>query len=85
MTLGEARAAWPDKVLWLNFPSSVHLKPDEQVKRATIDMLNEVSSCRGIIVGITEDMPPERWRGSCQAIMDGLEQHAQECPAAYRG
>jgi hypothetical protein len=85
MSLGEARAAWPNKVLWLNYPSSVHLRPDDQVKQATIDMLNEVSSCRGIIVGITEDMPPERWRGSCQAIMDGLEQHALEHPAAYKG
>ena len=26
MSLGEARQAWPDKVLWLNFPSSVHLQ-----------------------------------------------------------
>ena len=83
MTLGEARVAWPDKVLWLNFPSALHLKADAEVRQATIALLDEVPSCQGIIMGITEDMPPERWQGSCQAIMDGLQQHAREHPHKY--
>jgi hypothetical protein len=83
MTLGQARAAWPDKVLWLNYPSALHLKDDVTVRDATIALLEELSSCQGIIMGITEDMPPERWQGSCQAIMDGLEQHAREHPQKY--
>ena len=40
MTLAEARKAWPDKVLWLNYPSSLHLKSDarvEQVERMLAD------------------------------------------------
>jgi hypothetical protein len=83
MTLGEARAAWPDKALWLNYPSSLHLKSDARVEQATVDMLNELSTTRGIIVGITEDMPPHRWRDSCRAIMRGLAQHAREHPRKY--
>jgi hypothetical protein len=84
MTVGEAREAWPDKVLWLNFPSSVHLKSDTEVERATVDLLNDLTTIDGFIVGITEDMPPDRWQGSCQAIMDGLERHAREHPHMYR-
>lgn len=76
MSLADARDAWPDKVLWLNFPSSLHLKTDEEVTQATIDLLDEVDSTDGIIMGITEDIPEFRWRDSCRAIMDGLEQHA---------
>ncbi|MBC7236562.1 MAG: hypothetical protein H5T69_12050 [Chloroflexi bacterium] len=83
MTLAEARAAWPDKVLWLNFPSSVHLRPDDEVEAFTVDLLNELDSCRGLIMGITEDIPEERWQASCRAIMDGLERHAREYPAKY--
>ena len=83
MTLGEARAAWPDKALWLNFPSSLHLKTDAEVEQATVDMLNELPTMDGIIVGITEDMPPRRWRGSCRAIMDGLERHVREHSRLY--
>jgi hypothetical protein len=83
MTLGEAREAWPDKALWLNFCSSLHLRPEAEVEQATVDMLDELAAVDGIIVGITEDMPPDRWQDSCRAIMDGLERHARERPHLY--
>lgn len=84
MSLGEARAAWPDKVLWLNFPSSLHLRPDPEVEQATVDLLNQVETVDGLIMGITEDIPPNRWQRSCTAIMDGLARHARERPEVYR-
>jgi hypothetical protein len=83
MTLGQARAAWPDKVLWINFPSSLHLSPDAEVEQATVDLLNQLTTIDGLIVGITEDIPEWRWQGSCRAIMDGLERHARERPELY--
>jgi len=78
MTIAEARQAWPDKVLWLNFPSSVHLRPDAEVEKTTIDLLNQAGNIDGLIMGITEDIPPDRWQNSCRAIMNGLERHARE-------
>lgn len=83
MTLAEARQAWPDKVLWLNFPSSVHLRPDAEVKKVTIDLLNQAGGINGLIMGITEDIPPDRWQNSCKAIMDGLECHSREHKNLY--
>ena len=83
MTLAEARRAWPDKVLWINFPSSVHLKPDAAVERTTVDLLDQAGGVDGLIMGITEDIPPDRWQNSCRAIMNGLERHAHENPARY--
>ena len=77
MTLAEARAAWPEKVLWLNFPSSLHLGTDTDIKSAVTGMLGEPESPDGIIMGITEDIPPERWQNSCNAIMDGLEEFSR--------
>lgn len=73
MTLGEAREVWSDKVIWLNFPSSVHLKTDEEVEKTTIGLLGQLKNTDGIIMGITEDMPENRWRNSCRAIMDGID------------
>lgn len=84
MTLKEAREAWTDKVIWMNFPSSVHLQPDRQVTQKTVELLNELNSIDGIIMGITEDIPEHRWQNSCGAIMDGLELHAAANPALYR-
>ncbi|MBP6507166.1 MAG: hypothetical protein KA257_06340 [Opitutaceae bacterium] len=83
MTLAEARAAWPDKVLWINFPSSVHLQPDAAVEQTAVDLLNEACPVDGLLVGITENMPSERWADSCRAIMDGLDRHARERPERY--
>lgn len=83
MSLSQARKAWPGKVLWLNFPSSVHLKSDREVEKATIELLNEVESVDGLIMGITEDIPAHRWPGSCLAIMAGLRKHAQQHPGLY--
>lgn len=84
MTLGEARRAWPDKVVWMNFPSSVHLRPDKEVERTTVALLNEVETVDGILVGVTEDVPADRWQGSCRAILDGLDRHARESPHLYQ-
>ena len=83
MTLAEARSAWPDKTLWINFPSSVHLRSDAEVEQFTVDMLSELDGIDGLIVGITEDIPQDRWQGSCRAIMDGLARHARANPAMY--
>ena len=81
MTLTEARAAWPEKVLWLNFPSSLHLSDDETVENTTVSLLDELDSTHGLIMGITEDIPADRWQDSCRAIMRGLKQHAAEYPS----
>ena len=82
-TLAQARAAWPDKVLWINFPSSVHLQPDATVERVAFDLAEQAGATEGILVGITEDMPPERWQDSCRSIMDGLDRHARTRPDRY--
>lgn len=83
MTLREARTAWPDKVLWINYPSSIHLRPDDEVEALAYSLLDELDSCRGLLVGITEDVPEQRWRGSFAAIMDGLDRHAAQHPERY--
>jgi hypothetical protein len=83
MTLAEARAAWPDKVLWLNYPSSMHLKGDAEVAEGAFELLDSLDSVDGVIMGITEDVPQDRWRDSFRAIMDGLDRHAAERPELY--
>lgn len=78
MTLAEARAAWPGKVLWINFPSSLHLRPDAEVEQAAINLVEEAGNVDGLLFGVTENMPLDRWQNSCRAIMNGLDRHAQE-------
>jgi hypothetical protein len=72
MTLAEARAAWPDKILWINFPSAVHLDTVEEVSLVTENLLAQIGSPEKFIMGITEDIPENRWRETIPAILDVL-------------
>jgi hypothetical protein len=70
----EARAAWPDKVLWLNYPCAWHLRPEDGVREGTVRLIEEADG--GLIIGITDDVPTDRWRGNFTAIMDGIDEMA---------
>lgn len=67
LTMAEARAAWPDKVLWINFPSSRHLASDEEVWQTTRELV-AAGSGGPLLIGITEDVPAHRWQRSFLAI-----------------
>ena len=68
MTLAEARAAWGDKTLWINFPSSVHLDGPEKVAKVTDDLLDQIDPFEGFIMSITEDIPEHLWRDNMLAM-----------------
>ena len=77
LSVAEARAVWPDKILWINFPSSVHLAPAERVKEATRAILAEAAPGEGFLIGVTEDIPEDCWRRSLGAIADVLEEEGR--------
>ena len=77
LTLAEARAAWPEKILWINFPSSVHLSSDEVVYETTRDLIAQDGGSQKLLIGITEDVPEPRWQGSFQAISRAIAEHGQ--------
>jgi len=73
--VGEAFAAFGDKVLWINWPSAAHLLPMEGAREKTRDMVRQAKAANGrFIIGITEDVPPDRWQAVFAAIMDGTEE-----------
>lgn len=57
LSLTDARQAWPDKTIMVNFPSSVHLGGVPAVEARARELLREVVSARRFIFGIMEDMP----------------------------
>ena len=84
MTVAEARAAWPDKVLWLNFPCETHLQPEAEISAMAMSLVDQAGTPDGLLIGITDDVPENRWRQSFTAIMDGLEQHGRDRDDRYR-
>ena len=74
MTLAEARNAWPDQVLWINFPSSLHLKDEATIRATARELVDAIDVSEKFIMGITETVPNDRWRKSFHAIADGLRE-----------
>jgi len=74
LTLAEALAAWPDKVLWINFPSSLHLAGLEVIRRTTREFIEAAAGTHRLIIGITEDMPEDRWRENLLAISEVINE-----------
>ncbi|MDI6775346.1 MAG: uroporphyrinogen decarboxylase family protein [Verrucomicrobiota bacterium] len=78
MSLADALEAWPGKALWINFPSSVHLASPDKIRRKTRELLDAAAADakkRGrnrLIIGLTEDIPEDRWQASLQAISDEI-------------
>jgi hypothetical protein len=74
MSLADALAAWPDKVLWINFPSSLHLADNLTIEATTRSLVREASPGNRFILGVTEDIPEDCWRRSLAAIAHGLDE-----------
>jgi len=72
MTMKEARQAWPDKIIWINFPSSQHLQPKEKIMQITEQIIDD-GGPEGLLIGITDDVPEFRWQESFTAIMDAID------------
>jgi hypothetical protein len=75
MTMRDAREAWPGKVLWINYPSSVHLRSEKDVENVTVELLQAVDPADGFIIGITENLPEGRTDGNYRAILDGIDRY----------
>jgi hypothetical protein len=73
MSLADALAAWPGKVVWVNFPSSLHLADDEAIVAAARSLVCEASPGNRFILGVTEDIPESQWRRSLAAIARGFD------------
>jgi hypothetical protein len=72
MTMAEARRQWPDKIIWINFPSPLHLQPPERMDGYVRDILEAAAPCDRFLFGITEDIPEGVWQMSLPAISKAL-------------
>jgi hypothetical protein len=80
-SVSEARAAWPGKALWINYPSAWHLRPPQGVYDGTVQLIREAAPGDGFIIGITEDLPQGRWSDNLPAIAQAINDEAGGEPA----
>jgi len=61
-------AMWPEMRMYMNFPSSVHLAAPSEIRRTADEILAQAGHSGRLVVGITENMPPDAWRTSYPEI-----------------
>ena len=67
-SIREARQRWPDKALWINFTSSMHIESTSAIEAHTRELLEEAGSTRGFGISVTEDAPVEALEKSLAVI-----------------
>jgi hypothetical protein len=75
--VAEAVSMWPEKRLWLNFPSSVHLHPPEQIRATADQILADAGHTGRLQIQVSENVPLDVWRTSLPVIADAIEAFGQ--------
>jgi hypothetical protein len=72
-SVADAIRLWPEKRLWVNFPSSVHLRPYEAVREEAERILQDGGHSGRLHIQFSESVPYTVWQTSFQAIVDAVE------------
>ncbi|NLE45319.1 MAG: hypothetical protein GX620_11410 [Chloroflexi bacterium] len=72
MPVADAVTLWPEKRLWMNFPSSVHLRTPAVVRAAADEILQIAGHTGRLWIQISEDVPPGRWRVTFPIIDEAI-------------
>lgn len=72
LSVAEAREAWPDKSLWINFTSCIHVAGVKAIREHTLELLRQAYPGNGFVISITEDVPGEVRKESFATIAQTL-------------
>jgi len=75
--IAAAVAMWPRMRLFVNYPSSVHLRPADEVRAVADDILQAAGHTGRLQIQISENVPLYAWRTSLPAIADAVESYGR--------
>ena len=64
---------WPEMRLFVNFPSSVHLRPPEAVRAEATKILDAAGHTGHLQIQISENVPLDVWRVTMSTIAEAIE------------
>jgi len=76
VTVAEALRIWPDKVIWANFPSSMHLASEDEIEALTRELIAQAAPGHRFLLGVMEDIPAQVGDRSLRAIARAIRQAA---------
>lgn len=72
-SVADARRMWPGMRLWVNFPSSCHLRGYAGARAVAERLLEEDGSSGLLQIQVSENVPKHAWRESYRAIAHAIE------------
>lgn len=70
ISLTEAKAIWPDKILFINTPPHLALSEPEEVRKGYRALAEEWGNKRGLLIEHSEDMPLDKVETHLSAALD---------------
>lgn len=77
LSVEEAKAAWPEKVVWVNFPGAMFLETAENIHAYTLDLLRRGAPGGRLVIGCTEEFPLDAFDKTFTAIGQALADYEQ--------
>ncbi len=74
-SVAAARRMWPGMRLWVNFPSSCHLRGYKGARAVAERILEEDGGSGLLQIQVSENVPKAAWRESYRAIADAIDAH----------
>jgi hypothetical protein len=72
-SVAETLTLWPEKILQLNFPSSIHLQSPSEVRKVADEILSTAGHTGRLQIQISENVPLDVWRTTLPIIADAIE------------
>ena len=73
-SVADAVRLWPEKRLWLNFPSSVHIAEAPVIRERAELILEQAGHSGRLQIQISENVPPGMWRRSFPEIVGAIRE-----------
>jgi len=78
LSIREARETWGEEmIIWINVPEAIFLYDARRVKDYLIDLIGEISSGKGFLLGITEDIPEKFFEVGLNTLVSTLQEYEQ--------
>lgn len=75
LSVAAAKAAWPEKVVCVNFPGNMFLEPAEAIYQYTLDLLRESAPGGRLVIGCTEEFPLDQFEKTFGAVGAAMEEY----------
>jgi hypothetical protein len=75
LTVRQAKDAWPEKIVWVNFPGNLFLAPEQEIYDYALSLIQDSAPGGRMVIGCTEEFPLDQFDKTYGAIGHALAEY----------